>query len=47
MVDKPSAPAFSMGLHSSHYQKKIDIVPGPGAYEHVNSIKTSKTQQKV
>lgn len=44
MVDKASAPAFSMG--HSNPQKKLpnDFVPGPGAYE---SNYTSLTQSKL
>ena len=42
MVDKQSAPAYSMGGVPPPKKTANHFVPGPGAYESVSSIQTSK-----
>lgn len=48
MVDKRSAPAFSMGSPLNKTKHTNDFNPGPGSYEppsFINSSKISKTKQ--
>jgi hypothetical protein len=46
MVDKNSAPAFKMGTSHRENVTKSNGVPGPGAYESVNSIKSVLARSK-
>ena len=42
MVDKTSAPAFSIGHSKSGSKQSNDFVPGPGAYETKSMLGNSK-----
>lgn len=47
MVDKHSAPAFSIGHSKSNSKIPTDFVPGPGSYEPNNTIKTRTTSNAL
>lgn len=42
MVDKRSAPAFSIGHSSSNPKITTSAFPGPGAYDATSTLKNSK-----
>jgi len=43
MVDKHSAPAFSMGHPPAPHKTINELSPGPGAYDNLNTLLTNKT----
>jgi asparagine synthetase B (glutamine-hydrolysing) len=45
MVDKTSAPAFSIGLSKSGSKPSNGFVPGPGAYETKSMLGNSKVSR--
>ena len=45
MVDKSSAPAFSLGSPRQKITHSNEFTPGPGAYESVSYMQTSKMSQ--
>lgn len=47
MVDKRSAPAFSIGHSSSTPKIPTSSFPGPGAYEATSTLKNSKISNGV
>lgn len=47
MVDKRSAPAFSIGHSSSTPKIPTSAFPGPGAYEATSTLKNSKISNGV
>ena len=42
MVDKSSAPAFSMGGPRKKVTHSNELAPGPGAYDSISYLQTSK-----
>ena len=47
MVDKRSAPAFSIGHSNSAPKIPTSAFPGPGAYEAISTLKNSKISNGV
>jgi hypothetical protein len=47
MVDKRSAPAFSIGHSKSNSKHPTDTFPGPGSYEAPSTIKSNKSSNNA